>query len=150
MRTLGNPLEETTMFATPNNEAFTLLCLENGEVEWLHLAKKKYGLKFQTDHDLTTKEKPSIVEHILDWEFTTSMGPGMEGYIVDPKTDTHEDLEQAVWERNEIETAVQATLKPLPTNYLDDEAVETEEADNDNDTSPTKKKEEAELQKIHK
>jgi hypothetical protein len=34
MRTLGNTFEETTMFATPSNEAFTLLCLENGEVEW--------------------------------------------------------------------------------------------------------------------
>jgi hypothetical protein len=42
--------------------------------------------------------KPSIIEHILEWEFNTSMGPGMEGYIVDTKTDTFVDLEAAVWE----------------------------------------------------
>jgi hypothetical protein len=35
MKTLSNPFEEATMFATLSNEAFTLLCLENGEVEWL-------------------------------------------------------------------------------------------------------------------
>ena len=67
-----------------------------------------------------------------------------------PKTDTLEGLEAAVWECKENERAVQATLKPLPANYLDDEADnESEETDNDNDTPPTKK-EENELQKIHK
>jgi hypothetical protein len=66
-----------------------------------------------------------------------------------PKTDTLEGLEAAVWECKENKTDVQATLKPLPANYLDDEADETEETDNDNDTPPTEK-EEAELQKIHK
>jgi hypothetical protein len=33
MKTLSKPFEEATMFATPSNEAFTLLCLENGEEE---------------------------------------------------------------------------------------------------------------------
>jgi hypothetical protein len=40
MKALINPFEEAPMFATPSNEAFTLLRLENGEVEWLRLAKK--------------------------------------------------------------------------------------------------------------
>ena len=57
MKNLGDPFTEATMFATPSNEAFTLLCLENGEVEWLRMAKKNQGLKFDTDHDQRAKDK---------------------------------------------------------------------------------------------
>ena len=141
MKTLGDPFVETTLFATPSNEAFTLLCIENGEVEWLRLAKKKNGLKFQTDHETLAKDKPSLVEHLLDLEFIPSTEPGMEGYIVDPKKASAEDLQQAVGDRLVIEDAVLATLKPLPDNYLDDENMEADEAgDNDEESPPTKKR----------
>ena len=45
MKILGDLFVDATMFATPSNEAFTLLCIENEEVEWLQMAKKKHGLK---------------------------------------------------------------------------------------------------------
>jgi hypothetical protein len=70
----------------------------------------------------------------------------MDGYIVDPKTATLKDLEQAAWIRKENETAVLATLKPLPANYLDDEDKDgtkragSDEEDDDNESPPTKKK----------
>jgi hypothetical protein len=65
----------------------------------------------------------------------------MEGYIKNPETTSSEDLEQAADDRMIIEEAVLATLKPLPTNYLDDEAMEPGEAGNgDNNESPPTKK----------
>ena len=68
----------------------------------------------------------------------------MEGYIKDPKTTSSEDLEQAGGDHMIIEVAVLATLKPLPTNYLDGEDMEPgEEAtrnEDDNESSPTKKR----------
>ncbi len=78
MKILGDPFVEATIFATPSNEAFTLMCIENGEVEWLQMAKKKDGLKFQMDHDKRAKDKPSLVEHLLDWEFIPIVEPGLK------------------------------------------------------------------------
>ena len=57
MKNLGDPFTEATMFATPSNEAFTLLCLENGEVEWLRMAKKKKGLTETKNKKSRTKTK---------------------------------------------------------------------------------------------
>jgi hypothetical protein len=153
MKKLGDPFREATMFATPSNEAFTLLCLENGEVEWLRLAKKKHGLNFLTDHDERAKDQPSLVEYLIDWEFNPSIEPGMEGYVKEPKTTTTEDLEQAAGDRMVIEEAIRATLKPLPANYLDDdEDLERGEAGNkdDNESPPNKKKRKISFKKYTK
>jgi hypothetical protein len=144
MKNLGDPFTEATMFATPSNEAFTLLCLENGEVEWLRMAKKKNGLTFDTDHDKRAKDKQSLVEHILEWEFDPSVEPGMEGFIKDPTSTSSEDLQLAAGDRMIIEEAVLATLKPLPANYLDDDD-NTEQAGEgntveDNDSPPNRKR----------
>ena len=143
MRILGDLFVDATMFATPSNEAFTLLCIENGEVEWLRIAKKKHGLKFHTNHDTRAKDKSSLVEHLLDWEFIPTVEPGMDEYIIDPKTTSSEDLEQTAGDRMIIEGAILATLQPLPANYLDDDKkVETGEAGNedDNESPPNKRK----------
>ena len=144
MKTLGDPFKDATMFATPSNEAFTLLCLENGEVEWLRIAKKKRGLEFLTDHDPMAKDKKTLVEHLLDWEFIPSIEPGMEGYIKDPKIDQPEDLVQAAGDRMIMEDAIVATLKPLPVNYLDDdEDMETAGdagTEEDNESPPAHRK----------
>jgi hypothetical protein len=110
------------------------------------IGQKTNGLKFLTDHDPTAKDKPSLVEDLLDWEFTPSVKAGMDGYIVDPKMATLEDLEQTAWSQKENETVVLATLKLLPANYLDDEHLagtkraRSDEEDNDNDSPPTKKR----------
>jgi hypothetical protein len=71
----------------------------------------------------------------------------MDGYIVDPKAGSPDDLEHTAWGCKVIETTVLSALKPLPANYLDDEAVEIDKAgtkqpslDDGNESPPTKKK----------
>jgi hypothetical protein len=83
------------------------------------------------------REKPSlVVEHLLDWEFTTTIQPGIDRYIVDPKTNSLEYLEQAAWCCKEIESTLLSTLQVLPASYLDNEAVATDKPGEPKDQVP--------------